>query len=74
MKPEPLTPPDCDLRDFSWMPLDVIRLRDSDLAVISSGDAFRAAVLLWCASWHSLRPPCPQTSAFLQTSPGMVAT
>jgi hypothetical protein len=54
MKPEPLTPPDCDLRDFSWMPLDVIRLRDSDLAVIVSGDAFRAAVLLWCASWHQV--------------------
>jgi hypothetical protein len=54
MKPEPLTPPDCDLRDFSWMPLDVSRLRDSDLAVIASGDAFRAAVLLWCASWHQV--------------------
>jgi hypothetical protein len=36
------------------MPLDVTRLRDSDLAVIASGDAFRAAVLLWCASWHQL--------------------
>jgi hypothetical protein len=54
MKPAPLTPPDCDLRDFSWMPLDVLRLRDSDLTVLSSGDAFRAAVLLWCASWHQV--------------------
>lgn len=31
--PEPLTPPDCDLRDFAFMPLDVARLRDSDLAI-----------------------------------------
>lgn len=54
MKPDPLTPPDCDLRDFSWMPLDVTRLRDSDLASTVSGDAFRAAVLLWCASWHQI--------------------
>jgi len=54
MKPDPLTPPDCDLRDFSWMPLDVIRLRDSDLTVLLNGDAFRAAVLLWCASWHQI--------------------
>jgi hypothetical protein len=54
MKPAPLTPPNCDLRDFSWMPLDVVRLRDSDLTVLASGDAFRAACLLWCASWHQV--------------------
>lgn len=51
---EPLTPPDCDLRDFPYMPLDVVRLRDSESAVISSGDEFRAAVLLWCAAWHQV--------------------
>lgn len=36
------------------MPLDVVRLRDSDIAAISSGDEFRCAVLLWCASWHQV--------------------
>lgn len=51
---EPLTPPDCDLRDFAFMPLDVLRLRDSDLAVKADGEAFRCAVLLWCASWHQV--------------------
>jgi 5-methylcytosine-specific restriction endonuclease McrA len=51
---EPLSPPDLDLRDFDWMPLDVKRLRDSDLSVLAPGDAFRAAVLLWCASWHQV--------------------
>jgi hypothetical protein len=52
--PEPLTPADCDLRDFAFMPLDVVRLRDSDLAATETAEAFRAAVLLWCASWHQL--------------------
>jgi len=52
--PNPLTPADCDLRDFIFMPLDVLRLRDSDITVISSGDEFRCAVLLWCASWHQV--------------------
>jgi hypothetical protein len=52
--PEPLTPPDCDLRDFAFMPLDVARLRDSDLAALESPEACWAAVLLWCASWHQV--------------------
>ena len=34
------------------MPLDVVRLRDSGLTAKATGDEFRAAVLLWCASWH----------------------
>ena len=50
----PLTPPGCDLRDFAFMPLDVVRLRDSDISAVSSGDEFRSAVLLWCASWHQV--------------------
>lgn len=52
--PAPLTPVDCDLRDFAFMPLDVVRLRDSDLAVTAEADEFRCAVLLWCASWHQV--------------------
>lgn len=54
MSKEPLTPKDLDLRDFPWMPLDVGSLRDSNMAILASGDAFRAAVLLWCASWHQV--------------------
>ena len=50
----PLVPADVDLRDFAFMALDVRRLRDSDLAATASSDAFRAAVLLWCASWHQV--------------------
>lgn len=51
---KPLTPEDCDLRDFAFMPLDVLRLRDSNLAASASGEEFRAAVLLWCTSWHQV--------------------
>jgi hypothetical protein len=36
------------------MPMDAMRLRDSDLAAVATGDEFRAAVLLWCACWHQL--------------------
>lgn len=49
---EPLTPPDCDLRDFPFMPLEVARLRDSELATLETPEACWAAVLLWCAAWH----------------------
>lgn len=52
--PEPLTPPDCDLRDFQYMELDVRTLRDSRFAAQVCGDAFRAGVLLWCAAWHQV--------------------
>jgi hypothetical protein len=51
---EPLTPPDLDLRDFSYMPLEVLRLRDSEMVVLATAEEFRAAVLLWCASWHQV--------------------
>ncbi|QNK68450.1 DUF1376 domain-containing protein [Variovorax sp. PAMC26660] len=52
--PAPLTPEDCDLQDFPFMPLDVARLRDSDLASDESPEACWAAVLLWAASWHQV--------------------
>lgn len=52
--PAPLVPPEVDLRDFSFMPLDVLRLRDSDLAALANGEEFKAAVLLWCAAWHQV--------------------
>lgn len=51
---DPIVPAFVDLRDFAFMPLKVLRLRDSDLATYSSGDEFKAAVLLWCAAWHQV--------------------
>ena len=50
----PLTPPDCDLQDFPFMPLHVARLRDSDLAATAKPEAAWYAVMLWAASWHQL--------------------
>jgi len=49
--PAPLTPADCDLRGLPYMPLDVIRLIDSDMFAETTGDEFKAAVALWCKSW-----------------------
>lgn len=51
---QPLTPHDCNLQDYPAMLLDVARLRDSGLATEESPESFRAAVLLWAASWHQI--------------------
>ncbi len=51
---DPLVHPEVDLRDFAYMPLDVLRLRDSDLAAEATDAEFRAAVMLWCAAWHQV--------------------
>jgi hypothetical protein len=50
----PLTPPDCDLQDFPFMPLHVARLRDSDLAAEEHPEACWYAVMLWSAAWHQI--------------------
>lgn len=50
----PMTPPDCDLRDFQFMPLDVVRFAQSDLVSLEDPAAVLANIMLWCASWHSL--------------------
>lgn len=49
--PDPMTPPDCDLRGLPFMQLDVVRMMDSDLFALSSGDEFKAAIALWCKAW-----------------------
>jgi hypothetical protein len=52
--PEPLTPADCNLRGYRWMPLDVGRVIDSDLFGISTGDEFKVAFRLWAKSWSQV--------------------
>lgn len=54
MNSPPLVPAGVDLRDFTYMPLDVMRLRDSNISLVTSGEGFRAAILLWCAAWHQV--------------------
>jgi len=49
--PEPMTPPDCDLRGMAFMPMDIVRLLDSDFYATTSGDEFKAGLTLWCKSF-----------------------
>lgn len=49
--PDPMVPPEVNLRGLPWMRLDTSRLMDSDLFALSSGDEFKAAVALWCKAW-----------------------
>lgn len=52
--PSPPVPPEVDLRDFGFMPVDVVRVRDSQLNAEQSPAENWAAFLLWCASWHQV--------------------
>lgn len=52
--PAPLISAEVDLRDFAFLPLDVLRLRDSELSATPDAEAFRCCVLSWCVSWHQL--------------------
>jgi hypothetical protein len=56
--PPPLTPPDCDLRGFDWMPLFGHRLFGSDLYASATDEEFRAAVRIWWSAWQQ----CPAAS------------
>jgi hypothetical protein len=53
---EPLTAPECDLRDFPFMPLDVRRLLTSETWIEASDDPRlgHALVCLWCEAWHQV--------------------
>jgi hypothetical protein len=49
--PDPPIPSDVNCVGLPYMPLKVGELLESDLAELSSGIEFKAAVLLWCKSW-----------------------
>lgn len=52
--PAPLVPADADLRDFSFMPMDIIRLFGSRFHAIASDAEWRAGVTLWLKSFHQV--------------------
>lgn len=52
--PKPLVQNNIDLRSFEFMPLDVVRFRDSDFTALVEAEAFRSGFLLMCASWHQV--------------------
>jgi hypothetical protein len=71
MLPSPLTPAECNLQDFAFMPLDVARLRDSDMAAYESPEACWAGVLLWSAAWHQVpAASLPDDDRFLAKAAG----
>lgn len=51
---EPLTPKDCDLRGFEWMPFFGSILYDSDFDARATDEEFRIALRLWWKSWQQV--------------------
>ena len=52
-RPAPPVEKHVNLRDFPYLPIDVVKLRGSKLALGASPPrAFRAWILLCCAAWH----------------------
>ena len=54
--PEPLTPRDCNLTDFRFMPLELNRLRRSKGWLLARRDPALGYYMLnlWAASWHEV--------------------
>ncbi len=52
--PAPLTPPDLDLRDFAYMPVDIGRLFGSEFHAAASDSEWRAGMTLWLKSYHQV--------------------
>lgn len=50
----PLTPPNCDLKDFGFIPIEVTRFLDSSFNATLNDTAWRAGVTLWLKSWHQV--------------------
>lgn len=51
ISPQPLTPPECDVKGAQLLPLNVSFWRDGRLASSASAEAFRSALQLCLASW-----------------------
>ena len=52
--PNPLSPPDCDLRDFPFLPLDIARLFNSEFHARADDGQWRAGLTLWLKSFHQV--------------------
>ncbi len=52
--PEPLNDVSIDCRGLPFMPLHTARLKDSEFLAVSSGDEFKAGVMLWVKSWSEI--------------------
>ena len=52
--PPPPVPADADLRDYPYMPIDIVRLFGSDFHAQGSDAEWRAGFTLWLRSWHQV--------------------
>lgn len=52
--PAPPVPPDADLRDFPFIPVDVVRLFNSTFHAQANDSEWRAGATLWFKSWHQV--------------------
>lgn len=52
--PKPLIEPHVDLRDFHFMPLNIIELTNSETWAMADGWQSRALINLWCRAWHQV--------------------
>ena len=55
--PAPLLSAEIDIAKLDGFLLDTVRLLSSELVALSTGDEFKAAVLLWCRAWKQT-PAC----------------
>src|SRR5271167_2479587 len=51
---QPPVPIDADLRDFGFMPLDIVRLFGSTFHARATDAEWRAGVTLWLKSYHQM--------------------
>lgn len=51
---EPPVPADADLRDFAFMPIDIVRLFGSSFHARATDSEWRAGVTLWLKSFHQV--------------------
>ncbi|PGH55904.1 hypothetical protein CRT60_21890 [Azospirillum palustre] len=66
--PDPLVPAEVDISKLDGFMLDTRRVLSSELLALSSGDEFKAAVILWCRAWQQ-RP-----AASLPNNPAILAS
>ncbi len=52
--PTPLIDKEVDLRDFRFMPLDIVKLMNSETWALASGNEAKACINLWCKAWHQV--------------------
>ena len=52
--PAPLVEAEIDLRNFTYMPVEVRRLLTSETWLTLTGDEARTAMTLWLESWHQV--------------------